>query len=101
VLDGRDIGTIVFPEADVKLYITASLTVRAARRFAERRALGAEVTLEAVQADLAARDEADRTRAAAPLRPAEDAHRIDTSALDANHAFAAAADWVNRALAKP
>jgi cytidylate kinase len=100
VLDGRDIGTIVFPEADVKLYITASLEVRAARRFAERRGQDGALTLEAVQADLAARDEADRTRAAAPLRPADDAHRIDTSALDANHAFAAAADWVNRALAK-
>lgn len=98
VLDGRDIGTIVFPGADVKLYITATLEVRAARRFAERRAQG--VTLAQVRADLAARDEADRVRIAAPLRRAKDAHVIDTSALDADHAFSAAADWVNQALAR-
>ncbi|MDD2877662.1 MAG: (d)CMP kinase [Acidiphilium sp.] len=100
VLDGRDIGTIVFPAADVKLFITATLDVRAERRFAERRAQKVATTLEAVRADLAARDEADRTRKAAPLRPAKDAHVLDTSTLDANRAFAAAADWVNQALAK-
>ncbi|MCF3946098.1 (d)CMP kinase [Acidiphilium sp. AL] len=100
VLDGRDIGTIVFPKADVKLFITASLDVRAERRFAERKAQGVATTLEAVRADLAARDEADRTRAAAPLRPARDAHRLDTSTLDADHAFAAAAALVNQALSK-
>jgi cytidylate kinase len=101
VLDGRDIGTIVFPEADVKLFITASLDVRAARRFAERQAQGLAVTLAEVRDDLAARDEADRTRTAAPLRPAADAHVLDTSALDADHAFAAAADRVNHALGMP
>jgi cytidylate kinase len=100
VLDGRDIGTIVFPQAAVKLFITASLDVRAQRRFAERQIQGHTATLDAVRADLAARDEADRTRTAAPLRPADDAHVLDTSALDADHAFAAAAAWVNQALAK-
>lgn len=100
VLDGRDIGTIVFPHADVKLFITASLDVRAERRFAERTAQGIAATLDAVRADLAARDEADRTRAAAPLRPAKDAHTLDTSTLDADHAFAAAATLVNQALSR-
>ncbi len=100
VLDGRDIGTIVFPQAAVKLFITASLDVRAQRRFAERQIQGHTATLDEVRADLAARDEADRTRTAAPLRPADDAHVLDTSALDADHAFAAAAAWVNQALAK-
>ncbi|SIQ41128.1 MULTISPECIES: (d)CMP kinase [Acidiphilium] len=100
VLDGRDIGTIVFPQAAVKLFITASLDVRAQRRFAERQIQGHTATLDAVRADLAVRDEADRTRTAAPLRPADDAHVLDTSALDADHAFAAAAAWVNQALAK-
>ena len=100
VLDGRDIGTIVFPRADVKLFITASLDVRAERRFVERQIQGVATTLEAVRADLAARDEADRTREAAPLRAAKDAHKLDTSTLDADHAFAAAAALVNQALSK-
>jgi cytidylate kinase len=99
VLDGRDIGTIVFPDAPVKLYVTASLDVRATRRYAERAATGIATTLEAVRDDLAARDEADRTRAAAPLKPAPDAHRLDTTAMDADHAFEAAAAIVNRTLA--
>lgn len=98
VLDGRDIGTIVFPKAQVKLFVTASLDVRARRRFAEREVQGVATTLDAVRTDLAARDEADRVRTAAPLRPAFDAHILDTSTLDANHAFSAAADFVNRAL---
>ena len=99
VLDGRDIGTIVFPDAPVKLYVTASLEVRAARRFAERTKAGIDTTLDATRADLAARDEADRTRTAAPLKPAADAHVLDTSAMNADHAFEAAAAIVNRTLA--
>ena len=67
VLDGRDIGTIIFPNADVKLFVTASLQARAQRRHAELLGRGDDVTLEAVQADLAARDEADANRKAAPL----------------------------------
>ncbi len=87
VLDGRDIGTIVFPNADVKLYVTASLAARAARRYTELTARGETVQLAAVQADLAARDEADANRKAAPLRPAEDAHSFDTTEMDADTAF--------------
>ncbi len=97
VLDGRDIGTIVFPNADVKLFLTASVQERARRRYAERLAQGSQTTLEAVQADLEARDEADRTRNAAPMHPALDAHVLDTSTIDADHAFAAAAAIVNAA----
>jgi cytidylate kinase len=87
VLDGRDIGTIVFPRADVKLFITASLAARAARRHAELTQRGEAVSLEAVLADMAARDEADRNRIAAPLKPAFDATAIDTTDIDAETAF--------------
>jgi cytidylate kinase len=87
VLDGRDIGTIVFPRADVKLFITASLAARAARRHAELTQRGEAVSLEAVLADMAARDEADRNRIAAPLKPAFDATAIDTTDIDAEAAF--------------
>jgi cytidylate kinase len=90
VLDGRDIGTIIFPDADIKLFVTASLAARAQRRYAELQAKGDPVSYEAILADVAARDEADRTRAAAPLIPAPDATRLDTTDLDADAAFAAA-----------
>lgn len=100
VLDGRDIGTIVFPDAAVKLFVTASLDVRAHRRHAERLAHGIDPGFESVRAELAARDEADRSRAAAPLVPAPDAHLLDTSTMDADHAFTAAADLVNKVLAQ-
>jgi CMP/dCMP kinase len=90
VLDGRDIGTIIFPNADVKLFVTASLQARAQRRHAELLGRGDDVTLEAVQADLAARDEADANRKAAPLVAAPDALQLDTTAWDADAAFAQA-----------
>ena len=90
VLDGRDIGTIIFPDADIKLFVTASLQARAQRRHAERLGRGDDVSLEAVQADLAARDEADANRKAAPLVAAADATLLDTTALDADAAFAQA-----------
>ena len=90
VLDGRDIGTIIFPQADVKLFVTASLEARAQRRHAELSGRGDTVTLAEVLADLSARDEADRTRAAAPLIPAPDAKIFDTTTMDADAAFAAA-----------
>jgi len=82
VLDGRDIGTVICPDAEVKLYITASDAVRAARRHAELAALGGATTLDAVLADLRQRDARDRARATAPLKPADDAIRIDTSQMD-------------------
>ena len=90
VLDGRDIGTVVFPDAQVKLFVTASLDARAQRRWRELQAKGAAGTLASVQSDMAVRDELDRARAAAPLRPAQDAVTIDTTAMDPDAAFAAA-----------
>jgi len=96
VLDGRDIGTIVFPNADIKLFVTASLDARAARRHAELGGRGDTVTLDAVRADLAARDEADANRKAAPLKPAPDAVLFDTTGLDADAAFAAAVDLITQ-----
>ncbi len=90
VLDGRDIGTIIFPDADAKLFVTASLAARAQRRHAELLARGDDVSLEAVQADLAARDAADANRKAAPLVAAPDAVLLDTTELNADAAFARA-----------
>ncbi len=90
VLDGRDIGTVIAPQADVKLYVTASVTVRAQRRHREMVERGQDVTLTAIEADLAARDARDTTRAEAPLKPAADATILDTSALDRADAIAAA-----------
>ena len=90
VLDGRDIGTIIFPDADVKLFVTASLEARTQRRYAEIIGLGETISIEAVRADLAARDEADRTRTAAPLIQAADATLLDTSTMNADQAFARA-----------
>jgi cytidylate kinase len=95
VLDGRDIGTIVFPNADVKLFITASLPARAARRHAELLQRGETISLEAVFADMSARDEADRNRIAAPLKPAFDATAIDTTDIDAETAFQKALALIN------
>ncbi|HVE23469.1 MAG TPA: (d)CMP kinase [Acidocella sp.] len=94
VLDGRDIGTIIFPNADAKLFVTASLQARAQRRHAELLGRGNDVTLEAVQADLAARDEADANRKAAPLVAAADAMHLDTTTLDADAAFARAMELI-------
>lgn len=90
VLDGRDIGTVVFPEAPVKLFVTASPEERARRRHAELAARGAAPPLAQVAAEMAARDARDSARDVAPLRPAADAVTLDTSDLDADAAFAAA-----------
>ena len=96
VLDGRDIGTVIAPEAEAKLFITASVEARAQRRFLEMQDRGVEVTLEAIQDDLRARDERDRNRDVAPLVPAADAMVIDTSALGKEEAIAAAIDAVRQ-----
>lgn len=90
VLDGRDIGTVVCPDADVKLFITASPEVRAKRRLAELQANGADVTFEAVLQDIRQRDDRDQNRPVAPLMAAPDAVTIDTSEMDADAAIAAA-----------
>jgi len=94
VLDGRDIGTVVFPDADVKIFVTATPEVRAGRRTAELKAAGAAVSATEVLADIARRDERDTTRATAPLKAAPDAHLLDTTHLDIDAAFRAAVDIV-------
>ncbi|RJY08813.1 (d)CMP kinase [Aurantiacibacter aquimixticola] len=98
VLDGRDIGTVIAPDADVKLYVTASVEARAERRFAEMRDAGREVTLHDMIADLTARDERDTNRKDAPLTVAPDAMLIDTTSLGKDAAIAAAVDAVKAAL---
>lgn len=94
VLDGRDVGTVVCPGADVKLFITASVEVRARRRFNELQNNGIPSIWSQVLEDMKARDERDSRRAVAPLRPAGDAFVIDTSAMDADQAFALAVDHI-------
>jgi cytidylate kinase len=81
VLEGRDIGTVVFPDAEAKVFLTASPETRARRRFDELRAKGVDVTFEAVLADQVARDREDESRPIAPLKAAEDAVRVDSSGL--------------------
>jgi cytidylate kinase len=98
VLDGRDIGTVVCPDAPLKLFITADIGARAERRFKELAARGEPGEAAAVLADLQARDARDSARATAPLKPAEDAVLIDTSALDADAVFAHVADLVEARL---
>jgi cytidylate kinase len=90
VLDGRDIGTAICPDADVKIFVTASPEVRARRRTDELNAKGRDVPYERILAEILERDERDSHRSAAPLRQADDAIRLDTTALDADAAFAAA-----------
>ena len=98
VLDGRDVGTVIAPEADAKLFITASVEARAQRRFLEMRGRGVKVTLLEIQDDLRRRDERDRNREVAPLVPAADAMVIDTSGLDKEEAIEAAIEAVKQAL---
>jgi len=90
VLDGRDIGTVICPEAEMKLFVTASDDIRAERRFKELTENGHEVGYEDVLADLRARDARDSARAAAPLKPADDAVMLDTSRMSIDEAVAAA-----------
>lgn len=98
VLDGRDIGTVICPDADAKLFVTASDEVRAARRLAELAPRHPDLTLAAVLEDLRARDARDSARAAAPMVRAGDAVLIDTSGMDIEEAVAAAIAVVTRAL---
>jgi cytidylate kinase len=90
VLDGRDIGTVIFPDAGVKLFVTASVAARAERRWRELLARNVAADLRTVTEDMAARDAADAARAAAPLRPAQDAVTLDTTLLTPDEAFARA-----------
>jgi len=100
VLDGRDIGTVICPDADAKLFITASLEARAERRFKELRESGENAIYQRVLEDMTDRDVRDTQRRAAPLSPANDAFVLDTTALDADAAFAAAVDYIGRKLAE-
>jgi cytidylate kinase len=97
VLDGRDTGTVIAPEADVKLFVTASPEVRAKRRFAELVGRGEATTYEQVLADIHRRDERDAERAVAPLKPAPDAALLDTTLLDIEAAFREVLNIVRRA----
>lgn len=94
VLDGRDIGTVICPEADVKLFVTASPQVRAYRRWLELTEAGHDVAEADVLADVKARDKRDSERAEAPLKPAPDALELDTTALGIDEALEAAAAHV-------
>ena len=98
VLDGRDIGTVVCPAAPVKLYVTASPEVRAKRRFDEIVARGGAADLAAIFDDVKRRDERDMGRADSPLKPADDAHLLDTSEMSIEAAFQAARSWIDDAL---
>ena len=98
VLDGRDIGTVVCPEATIKFYVTASPAVRAKRRFDEITGNGGSADLAAIQADIEKRDARDTERADSPLRPAADAHLLDTTEMGIEAAFEAARRLVDAAL---
>ena len=99
VLDGRDIGTVICPDAQVKLFVTASTEERARRRHRELALRGDDIAYEAVLEDLRARDARDSGRATAPLKQAEGAHLLDTSALDIDEALAHARRIVDAARA--
>lgn len=96
VLDGRDIGTVICPQAEVKMFVTASPEVRAERRYLELSDKSLNVTREEVLADVLARDERDMNRKEAPLKPAEDAVLLDTSEMSIEEALAAAITVVGK-----
>ena len=96
VLDGRDIGTVICPDAAIKLFVTASPQARAERRYQELRERGADTIKPRVLAEMAERDRRDSERAAAPLKAAPDAYLLDTSDMDADAAFAAAVAFIER-----
>jgi CMP/dCMP kinase len=100
VLDGRDIGTVVCPQADAKIYVTARPRVRAWRRFIERQAQLEPVTFDAVLADIERRDARDAGRESAPMRPAPDADLLETSDLDIEAAFEAAVGLIKRKIGR-
>lgn len=95
VIDGRDIGTVVFPNADLKFFIDANIEVRASRRTNELLNLGQSVMFSRILSDMQARDCRDKTREVAPLRPADDAIIIDTSDMDAAAVFSLALSFIS------
>ena len=100
VLDGRDIGTVICPDADVKLFVTATPEERARRRYTELKQAGIAISEAEVLSDIRRRDERDKNRAAAPLRLAPDAHLLDTTNLDIDAAFRAAIDLIDAAMGR-
>lgn len=100
VLDGRDIGTVICPDADVKLFVTATPEERARRRYLELKQAGTPVGEGEVLADIRRRDERDANRAAAPLRKAPEAYLLDTTNLDIDAAFRAAIDLIDAAMGR-
>ena len=96
VLDGRDIGTVICPAADAKLFVTATPEERARRRHLELLSRNEPAAFEVILADIRRRDERDTTRSVAPLRPADDAVILDTTTLDADAVFRAAIEIVER-----
>ena len=96
VLDGRDIGTVICPDAHVKLFVTAAPHIRAGRRRSEVQSRGETVSFDEVLADILARDARDAGRAASPMKPAADAHLLDTSELDIESAFQTAVGLIKR-----
>ncbi len=100
VLDGRDIGTVIAPDADVKLFITASIEARARRRWLEMRTVNPDLTLRTMEQDIARRDARDMNREDAPLRPAADALVLDTTAFNKEQAVDTAIEVVTQALSR-
>jgi cytidylate kinase len=100
VIDGRDIGTVICPDADVKLFVTASAEVRAMRRYRELREAGHDVTETEVLPNIMRRDERDKTRAVSPLRKARDAYLLDTTNLDIDAALKAAIALIDAAMGR-
>ncbi|HHL43092.1 MAG TPA: (d)CMP kinase [Hellea balneolensis] len=98
VLDGRDIGTVICPDADIKLYVDASPAERAERRYQELLSYGEDVTLDQIRRQLDERDGRDMTRKHAPLKPAENAHLLDTTNLSIDAAFEAAKNLIDAVL---
>ena len=96
VVEGRDIGTVVCPQADAKIFVTASAESRASRRYKELLSYGVETTEEVVLREIKDRDRRDSERPISPLKPAEDALLLDTTELDIEKAFAAALDLIDK-----
>jgi cytidylate kinase len=99
VVEGRDIGTVVCPGADAKIFLTATLESRAQRRYLELLGYGIDITEGKVREEIAERDRRDTTRVVSPLRKAEDAHLLDTTGLDIEKAFLAAVNLIDAAAA--
>lgn len=100
VMDGRDIGTVVFPQADLKIFVTAEIDIRAQRRYIEMRKSSPEITLASVKSNLASRDEIDTKRTTSPLKQAEDAVLFDTGLLTRETQLEKALSLVHELLAK-